>query len=219
MVLSLGLVSPSSVLARLSDAWAYVGFGASAILTEELAPLLAGFAAEQGHLRYVSAVVACALGIWIANVLLYLLGRWRAAWVRLKIRKSAPVVRRLLRAMRWSPWRSTILGRFVFGARIVLPLACGAAHIRPWVFLTGTAIACALWSAIFVSLGWFFGESAVMVLGRVRRYENELAILLVLLGLTTWLIVMRRRARARKRAEAKGVRVDTQPIGLPGLEE
>src|SRR5262247_1800167 len=124
MVVALALAAPSHFLARLSEVWAYVALGASTIVTEELAPLLGGFASEQGHLGFVRAIMACAIGVWGATVLLYFVGRWRAAWVRLQLRKSAPVVRRLLRAMRWRPWRSTILGRFIFGARIALPLAC-----------------------------------------------------------------------------------------------
>src|SRR6185436_2830453 len=99
---------------------------------------------------------------------LYFVGRWRAAWVRLKLRRSPLAVRKLLRAMRGNPWRSTILARFIFGGRIAVPLACGAAHVPIWIFLTGSAIAAATWSALFTALGWFFGESAVLVVGHVR---------------------------------------------------
>jgi membrane protein DedA with SNARE-associated domain len=69
--------------------------------------------------------------------------------------------------------------RFAFGARIVLPIACGAARLRIPIFLIGSAIASLVWSAVFVTLGWLFGETALLVLGHIRRYEDELTGLLI----------------------------------------
>lgn len=196
------------MLARLEAFWAYVTLGASAIVTEELAPLVGGFAAEQGHLGFVRAVLATAVGVWVATALLYFIGRWRAAWVRLKLRRTPEVVKKLLRAMRWNPWRSTILARFVFGGRIAVPLACGAAHVPIWIFLTGSAIAAAVWSVLFTALGWFFGESAVLVIGQVRRYEDELAMLLVAIGLGAFLWLRRRQVKRMDAAPPDAVGSD-----------
>ena len=187
-------------LETLGEGWAYLTLGVSSILTEELAPLLGGFAAEQGHVQLAGVVLACATGVFLLSAVLYFVGRWRAGWVRLKLRKSPPIVRQILRAMRWSPWRSTLLARVAFGGRIALPLACGAAHVPPWIFLTGTAIASLVWAAALAGLGWVFGEGAVLVLGSVRKYEGWVVLALVALGAAAfwWL-----RERQRRRTEAK----------------
>lgn len=189
----------------LGAMWGYVTLGASAILTQELAVLVGGFAAEQGHLRFALVVVTCAAAVYVESVALYFVGRWRAAWVRLRLRRAPPVARRLLAAMRESPWRSTIVSRFVFGARIPLPLACGAARVPPWIFLTGTAVAAATWALIFVSLGWAFGEGAVLVVGEVRRFEFAIGIVLVaaVAGAYWWL---KRRERRDRLAHPPDVR-------------
>lgn len=159
--------------------WAYVTLGASVMLTQELGALVGGFAAEQGHLHLPMVAAVSAGAVFAESVALYWVGRWRAAWVRLRLRKSPPIVRRLLAAMRWNPWRSTVISRFAFGARIALPLACGAARVPAWIFMTGMAVASVVWAVIFVGLGWVFGEGAVLVVGEVRRYEAPLAVLLV----------------------------------------
>lgn len=181
-------------LSALSERWAYLTLGVSSIVTEELAPLLGGFAAEQGHLRFAVVVLACAAGVFTLSAVLYFVGRWRAAWVRLKLRKSPPIVKQLLRAMRWSPWRSTLLARVAFGGRIALPLACGAAHVPPWIFLTGTAVASLLWGAAFAGLGWVFGEAAVLVVGEVRKFELPIALVLLALGVGAWFWLRKRQA-------------------------
>jgi len=182
-------------LTALSERWAYLTLGVSSLVTEELAPLLGGFAAEQGHLRFVAVVLACATGVFVLSSACYLLGRWRAAWVRLKLRNSPPLVRKVLSAMRWNPWRSTFISRFVFGGRIALPLACGAAHVPPWIFFTGTAIASLVWAALLAGMGWAFGEAAVLVVGEVRKFEGPVAVLLVALGAGGWWWLRKRQQR------------------------
>ena len=168
-----------TLLSHLAEAWAYVTLGASGIITEEAAPLVGGFAAHEHHLGFVRVVLACAIGVWAAGVGLYALGRWRGKWVRRRFRKMGRYVTRLLVFVRRRPWRSAFAVRFAFGARIVLPIACGAARLRIPIFLIGSAIASLVWSAVFVTLGWLFGETALLVLGHIRRYEDELTGLLI----------------------------------------
>jgi len=179
-------------IATLGERWKYLTLGISSILTEELAPLLGGFAAEQGHLRMLWVIVSCAVGVFVLSAGLYSVGRWRAGWVRLKLRKSPPIVKRMLNAMRWNPWRTTLLARVAFGGRIALPLACGAARVPAWIFLTGSAVASLVWAAALAGLGWVFGEGAVLLLGEVRKYEGWVVLLLVLLGLGAYLWLRRR---------------------------
>jgi len=203
VLIPLALLAEPLSIASLGERWAYLTLGISSILTEELAPLLGGFAAEQGHLRFTGVVLACALGVFLLSGVLYFVGRWRAGWVRLKLRKSPPIVKRLLRAMRWSPWRGTLLARVAFGGRIALPLACGAARVPPWIFFTGTAVASLVWAAALAGLGWAFGEGAVLVLGEVRRYEGVVVTVLLLLGVAGyWWLRNRTRVRSAE-AEAR----------------
>lgn len=166
------------------------------MLTQELGALLGGFAAEQRHLAFAAVVVVCAAAVFAESVALYFLGRWRAGWVRIKLRRSPPAVKKLLRAIRWSPWRSTVISRFAFGARIALPLACGAAHVPIWIFLTGTAVASVAWALLFVALGWIFGEGAVLVVGELRKYEGAVAVALVLVVAAVYGWRRRRERRA-----------------------
>lgn len=190
-------------IASLGEQWGYLTLGISSVFTEELAPLLGGLAAEQGHLRLSGVILSTALGVFLLSAILYFVGRWRAAWVRLKLRNSPPIVKRLLRAMRWSPWRSTLLARVAFGGRIALPLACGAAHVPPWIFLTGTAVASLAWAAVLSGLGWAFGEGAVLLLGEVRRFEGVLVLALLLLGLSAYWWLRKRTRERTAAAEAR----------------
>jgi len=186
-------VESHTLLSHLAEAWAYVTLGASGILTEEAAPIVGGFAAHEGHLGFVRVVLACSIGTWAAGVALYALGRWRSKWVRKRFRKVGRYVTRLLVFVRRSPWRSTFAVRFAFGIRIVLPIACGAARMRLPVYLIGTALASIIWSTLFALVGWLFGETALLVLGHIRRYEDVIAGLLIVGVVLVFVVLIRRR--------------------------
>ena len=191
-----------TLLSHLAEAWAYVTLGASGIITEEAAPIVGGFAAHEGHLGLKRVILACSLGTWLAAVALYALGRWRGKWVRRRFPRAGRYMTRLIVFVRRSPWRATFAVRYAFGIRIVFPVACGAARLRLPIFLTGTAIACATWSTIFSLVGWLFGETALLILGHIRKYEDVIAGLLVAAVILVFVVVVRRRQVARLARES-----------------
>lgn len=195
-------MQPHTLLSHLAEAWAYITLGASGIVTEEVAPIVGGFAAHEGHLGFKRVVLACAIGTWVAGVALYALGRWRGRWVRKRFRRVGRYMTRLLVIVRRRPWHSAFAVRFAFGARIVLPMACGAARMRLPIFLIGSAVAAVVWSVLFATVGWLFGESAMLVVGHIRRYEDIIAALLVV-GVVLVSVVLVRRRRAREIADVE----------------
>jgi membrane protein DedA with SNARE-associated domain len=176
--------------------WAYVTLGLSSILTEELSPIVGGVAASQRELGLVRVFVAVAVGSWVATALLYALGWSRGRWVRQRFPRTRRPMVLMLRAVRKRPWRSALAVRWAFGARILLPVACGASHVRLPVYLTGTAVSSVLWSALFVGLGYAFGDTAVAVIAAVRRYDQWVVVGAAFLLAITWAVVQRRREAA-----------------------
>ncbi|MEP6690332.1 MAG: VTT domain-containing protein [Gemmatimonadaceae bacterium] len=188
----------AAVPTLMSETWAYISLGATSIVTEEIAPVVAGFAAHDGRLDLKTVAVACWLGTWGAAVLLYGIGRWRTRRIIARFPAIRRPMKRLLGVVRRSPWRAALAVRYVFGARLTLPLACGVArsHFIPYVI--GSGISCLTWSCAFTLLGWGFGETAVRLLGHVRRYETRIAVGLAI-GIAVTVIVLQRRARRRER--------------------
>ena len=183
-----------TILSMLSRLWVYVTLGATSIITEEAAPVLAGFAAHQRHLGVVQA--ACAIGSWAADIALYALGRWRAARLAARWPKLMRPMEKLLDSVRRHPWRASIAVRYAYGARIPLPIACGAADIPLAQYLIGSGISCWSWGALFTAIGWIFGSAAVRVLGRIRRHEDDLAVLLVaVVAIIVTVIALRNREK------------------------
>jgi membrane protein DedA with SNARE-associated domain len=176
--------------------WAYVTLGLSSILTEELSPIVGGVAASQHELGLLRVFAAVAVGSWAATALLYTLGWWRGKWVRRRFPRIGRPMVRMLRAVRKRPWRSALAVRWAFGARLLLPIACGASHVRQTTYLIGTAVSSVLWSALFVGLGYAFGDTAVAVLAVVRRYDEWFVVAVALAVAIAWAVIQRRREAA-----------------------
>jgi membrane protein DedA with SNARE-associated domain len=195
-------VASHTLLSRLSHLWAYVTLGATSIFTEEAAPVVAGFAAHQGHLHVVRAALACAIGSWAADVALYGLGRWRAVRVVKRWPRLIGPMERLLGAVQRHPWRASLAVRFVYGARLLLPITCGAAHLPLALYLVGSGVSAWVWAGLFTGLGWAFGQTAVVMIHHVRRHEDVLAIgLVAVVALVVLILTIRNESRVPEEIE------------------
>ena len=182
--------------------WTYVVLGASAIVIEELAPIFGGFAAHEGELRIARVILAITLGGWVATLLLYVLGRWKWEMIRRRFPRVRATGTVALRAVRRNQLKASLLLRFAFGLRIVLPMACGAAKVPLYLYLPMTLIGSALWSAVFTAIGYAAGEAAVRALGHLDRAGEIIGAVLVtvaVLGFVRWQRIRRERKAARRR--------------------
>jgi len=196
---ALELLQPPTATERLEKVWQYVALGGSSIVTEELAPVLGGIAAHEHELGLLRVIVACAVGSCAGMLVFYALGRWRGRWAAARWPRFGRQLGRVLTVVRRRPWRSSIATRFAFGARWVLPAACGAAHVPLWLYLSGSAISSVLWAPPFTLLGWAFGETAVAFVDRFKEYGVALTVaLLAMLGVLVF-------ARWRRRRTSGGV--------------
>jgi membrane protein DedA with SNARE-associated domain len=192
----ISLFAAHNLLTRLSHVWGYVTLGVTSVIAEEAAPVLAGFAAHQGHLHAVRALVACAIGSWVADVALYGLGLTRAAATVSRWRWLAGPSERLLAAVCRHPWRASLGTRFAYGARLVLPITCGAARVPSGTYLLGSCASAFAWSALFTGMGWVFGQTAVELIGHIHRHEDLIAVvLMVAVSIGVWIITKRNEKR------------------------
>jgi len=192
----------TAALTPLQQLSAYLTLAVTPILTEELAPILGGVAVSQRELELVPVILAVTIGGWIATALLYLLGAWRGPWVRRRFPQAEPALGKLLRAVGKRPWRASFAVRIAFGARLLLPLACGMAHVRPATYFVGSLAGSAAWATVFVLIGYEFGEAAVRVLERAHSYERYAYVLAALAAVAAAVVFLRRR-------RARGAAADT----------
>ena len=181
----------------LERVWKYTALGATSIIFEEANPILGGIAVRHGRLGLLGVIVAVAMGTWIASIALYFVGRWRIDWVRARWPDRRELLTSALTLVRRHPWRSSLAIRFVYGLRIPLPVACGAARLPLPLYVAASGISCWVWSAAFSYLGFAAGGAALRFLGFAQRGDVRLAFMAILLAIALAVLV-RRRLRAER---------------------
>jgi len=181
--------------------WTYVILGGSAIVAEELAPIFGGIAAHEGELQVARVIVSITVGGWVATTLLYLLGRWKWDFIRRRFPRVRATGTVALRAVRRNQLKASLLVRFAFGLRVVLPIVCGAAKVPVYIYLPLTLLGSAIWTALFTLIGYAAGEAAVQTLGhldRVGEIVGAVLITVAVLGFVRWQRIRRERKAARR---------------------
>jgi membrane protein DedA with SNARE-associated domain len=165
----------------------YATMVVAASFQEEFAPLAGALAAHHGHGEIWLVGVACAVGSWLHGVVLFHLGRTG----RTILQRSA--LERQLKLVREHPVKAMLGTRFLYGIRLTLPVACGAAGLGFGRFAFWTAIAALAWAGLFAAIGWIAGEAAIRLMYDLRHFEIPLGVALLAAGVVFWLW---RRSRA-----------------------
>ena len=161
----------------------------------ELVMIPAGYLAKTGSLDPVLAVLAGGSGSLLGASSNYLLGRYvgRAFLLRygkyllINERKYHEAEALFLR----NAYLATFVGRLLPVVRHLISLPAGVFGMRLLPFAAITFAGATLWCAVLVSIGYFFGESAI---GIVSRYTHELtlSVIAVIAIYGAWFLLRRR---------------------------
>lgn len=184
------------------EQYGLLGVFVGAFVEGELGVVAGGAMAHLGKLTAWHVVLAAWSGAMISAQLFFLLGRSQrdARWVYKITDKRAFAL-----AIRWidrHPWLFCAGYRFVYGMRVVGPVAISLSHMPARTFLLfnlGTALA---WACAGTALGWWFGPELAHLVRAWFTWERfgvaSLAAMALFIGTVAW----RSRRAAQRRADA-----------------
>lgn len=171
--------------------WAYVALFAVAYLENivppipgDMAVVFGGYLVGVGTLSYVPVVTLATLGGALGFMTVYAVGyRFGGAGLgeeRLRWLPAEKVERARGWLRRWG-YGVVAANRFLTGARSVISLAVGLAHMNPWKTAFFATLSAAVWTALITYAGYAVGENWRVVESYLRAYGRfVLAALLVL---------------------------------------
>lgn len=139
--------------------WTVLGLAIGTLVSEDAALIGAAGLARTGAVSPLAAATAVALGIWLGDLALFLVGRWASRWPPLSryVHRRWPrtelqaLAARLEHRAGWA----LVLSRALPGTRVPLYVAAGVFRLRPCVFLACTAAAVTLWTgAVVLGAQW-----------------------------------------------------------------
>jgi len=126
------------------------------LISEDLACIGAGMLVALGRLGFLSATIACFVGIVAGDLALFAIGRAAGGPVVRRLPKAASCsARAVARATGWIERRgpsAIVLSRFIPGARLPTYLAAGMLGMGVWVYVRAMVIAAALWTPLLVGV-------------------------------------------------------------------
>ncbi len=151
---------------------------ATTVISEDLACVAAGVLIALGRVELLPAMIACFVGIFIGDVLVFRTGRrlcqagLTRSWLRGLIAPQA--VEAWQTYLQRGTFKSMLLSRFMPGSRLPAYFAAGAGPMRIWRFMAYAFVAVALWVPVFVMFSALVGGN---VAGLVLPHNLSLGIL------------------------------------------
>lgn len=167
----------------------YLALFIGCFLEGETSLLAGSFAAHRGMLEIVPVFIVAYVATQIADWTWFIAGRTHGKKILEKRPQWNRKLRHIYRLILKYPILILLTYRFLYGMRSIIPFTIGMSAIPYRKFLIFSLIGTSLWTLTMCSAGYFFGAFLEANIGRIKEYEIEVLITLILLGLITGLII------------------------------
>lgn len=195
----------SDIITNLVGRFGLLAVFIGCVLEGETAALVAGFLAHQNMIGLVGTFPAVFAGALVGDTAMFLAGRrWANHRFVLKLRER-PGFARATQLIRAHPTSFVFFNRYIYGMRTIGAVTAGLSDISVRRYLAVNATSCAIWTLLFVGLGYFVGLGVEnFVGGQLRAHEKLIAagILIAASGLVFGLVS--RQVRGRRGPESTG---------------
>ena len=198
-----------TLLSFIQD-YGYVFIFFATLLEGETVVALAGFAAYQGYLDFEVVLLVAFIGGMLGDQIFFYFGRFKGKQyiaARPNLNERAKKVQRLIEKY---PNFLIFSSRFLYGFRMLIPIAFGTSKVSGIRFFVFNLLGAAVWSTIFTSLGYFLGTAIETYIGNYQRVGKY-----VLVGVIAGVILVQGIAFAFRRFNKGVERASTKASDTP----
>ncbi|TXE81576.1 DedA family protein [Campylobacter peloridis] len=138
--------------------WAYIIVFLWCMLEGELALILAGIFAHEGHVNLGLIIFVAGLGGFAGDQIYFYIGRYNKKYIQKKLRtqrRKFAIAHLLLQRFGWP---IIFVQRYMYGFRTIIPMSIGLTRYSAKKFAFINLISAWAWAAITILLAWFFGK-------------------------------------------------------------
>ncbi len=153
---------------------------------------LSGYLIFKGHLHIIPTFLAAFLGSICGNSISYAIGKTFGRPVLIKYGKFLHIdEEKLDRVHHWfekiGRW-TLFIGYFIPGVRHLTAIFAGISELEIWEFALFAYSGAFVWTATFLSIGYFFGDHWERILFSIERNIVTISIVAVLILIVSYLI-------------------------------
>ncbi|EAI4414153.1 DedA family protein [Campylobacter fetus] len=138
--------------------WAYLIIFAWCIMEGEIALILAGILAHEGHVNLAMIVFVAGIGGFVGDQIYFYIGRYNKKYIQKKLvkqRRKFAVAHLLLGRYGWP---IIFIQRYMYGFRTIIPMSIGITRYSAKKFAFINLLSAWMWAAITILLAWYFGQ-------------------------------------------------------------
>jgi membrane protein DedA with SNARE-associated domain len=151
----------------------------------ETVVILGGVFAHRHLVSYWSAALAASAGSFAADQLLFFAGRHARHYRPIQKLIDRPAFVRVTQLLERHPTGFIFAFRFLYGLRVISPVAIGMSSIPAAMFVVLNAAAALLWGPLFTGVGYLFGQGIEQAFGHLPLHRH----MLIALGTIALLLV------------------------------
>lgn len=185
-------------LQHLLEHYGYLAVFVGTLFEGETVLVMAGFAANRGHLELPWVIAMAFAGSVLGDQIYFFLGRYRGRRILARFPRWQPRAARVDALLRRFQAPLIVVLRFLYGLRTVGPIAIGMSQVATLRFILFDLLGALIWAPLVASAGYLFGSALELLLADVRRYEGAALLGFALLGAAVWLGY---RLRERRKTE------------------
>ena len=192
----------SETIHHLIEQYGAFGVGLGGGIEGESAVVIGGAMAREGLINPWWAALAAFVGAWVSCQIFFLVGRSQRDHRMVHRITEKPLFARALKMIDRHPRLFCFGFRFIYGFRVMGPIAISMSHIRARDFAWLQMLSAAIWGPGLVLLGYSFGKVIVKLVWMLLTPTHALiAAALVIIALLGWVQWRRRRAARTVDAE------------------
>lgn len=166
------------------------GAGIGLIAPGELAVVIGGVAAGQGHIEIAVLILLVWGCAFAGDTASFLLGRWLGRDFLIKhgprVKLTRERIERVERFFASHGGKTILIGRFIGLVRALAPFVAGASRMAPRRFIPYSFLAAGAWSATFSILGYVFWQSFDQAAAIAKQSTLALGALIGFLLAAAW---------------------------------
>ncbi|MDA3047558.1 DedA family protein [Campylobacter sp. JMF_08 NE1] len=150
--------------------YAYIVLFAWCALEGEIALVLGGILAHEGHINLPLGIFVAACGAFAGDQFYFYIGRYNKNYISKKLatqRRKFAIAHLLLQ--RWG-WILIFIQRYMYGLRMIIPMSIGITRYSAKKFAFINFLSAIAWASMTMIPAWYFGKQIWQAINLIEQY-------------------------------------------------